>query len=916
MAGLFNSLNMSAQQKDITANQEKDVLDLGRHVEYNVNEGTGAVSTISSDELSHKNSIHMTNQLFGMIPGLQVLQNTGAAWEDNASFYVRGIGTLGNKGPLVLIDGFERALSELATEEIESVSVLKDAVATSIYGMRGANGVILVKTKRGSVSAPQINVSYTFNMATPNRLPEFADAYNYANALNQALSNDGLPQRYSDKELDAFKNQTHPGFYPNVDWVDESLRNMTFGDDITFSAKGGSKNVKYFTMLDFQDNRGLLNPTSDNDGYSTQQKYSKLNIRTNLDIAVSKTTSVQLNFLGKFDEHNRPGSTTEEIFEALYNVPSGAFPIKTENGVWGGNENYANNPVAMISGKGYARSQNRALYADFHLNQRLDAILPGLNAGVKVGIDNTASYWDSNKKDFGYESASINLDTQEKRFKTMRNDGNLSFSKSVGKALTHFNFEAYTNYAHTWNKHALDATVTYSMDKTNAKGQNKSRAFIDVMAQAHYAYNNRYLVDFSLGSTGSSILDPDDNWGIFPAAGLGWIISNEDFFNASNINFLKVRTSYGISGRAEYDVNLYKDIYGGGNSFLFGANNSSLSGQKLTHLGMSNLTYEKSHKFNFGVDMKAWNKLSVNVDAFYEHRNDILIDTKGTISSALGVQPTKKNLGVVNNYGVEAIVAWDHSINDVKYHVGGNFSFVRNEIDNMNEEYRPYDYLKRTGHSVNQIFGYEVEGIYKSQQDIDNREVKQYLGPVRPGDLMFKDQNGDNRIDSYDQVALGYNTLCPEIYYAFDLGVEYKGLGLYAQFQGAGNYSAILNTKSIYRPIVSNNTISNYYLENCWSPSNLNGTLPRLTYEGSDNNYNNNSLWVADASFLKLRTLELYYNIPTKAMMKIVPLNKLKVFARAHDLFCIDKIDLQDPEAIGAVHPAMTQYSFGVNLIF
>ena len=436
-ACMFCATGIMAQNDTLSTSK----LDLGRNVSYASQEVTGAISTVSADALSHKNnSINPTNNLFGLLSGVQVLQGNGAAWEDGASLYIRGMGTTNSKSPLILVDGFERSIKELASEEIESISVLKDAVATSLYGIRGANGVILVKTKRGQMTAPQINFSYEFNMATPNRLPDFVDGYTYAQALNEALSNDGLDPRYSAAELEAFRTQSNPLFYPNVDWVDETLRDATFGDNINFSARGGGKFVRYYTMLNFLDSRGLLQPTEDNDGYSTQQKYSKLNIRTNLDITVSPTTTVQLNFLGNFTEHNRPGTVTDDLFEAIYQVPAGAFPIKTERGVWGGTTNYSNNPVALISAKGYARSQTRALFADMNLNQDLSALLPGLSAGFKVGLDNSASYWDSNTKNFGYESATIDLATGEKTYTTLRNEGNLSFSKSVGSVVTHFNF--------------------------------------------------------------------------------------------------------------------------------------------------------------------------------------------------------------------------------------------------------------------------------------------------------------------------------------------------------------------------------------------------------------------------------------------------------------------------------------------
>ena len=318
LVGMFCSASVMAQTDTLTAHRDNMAVDFGRNIVHDMKEVTGAVSVVGSGTLSHKRSINPGNQLFGTLSGLQVLQNSGAAWEDGPTMYIRGLGTTNSKNPLVLVDGFERSIKELSSEEIESVSVLKDAVATSIYGIRGANGVILVKTKRGSMTAPQIDFSYEFNVATPNRLPDFADGYTYALALNEALVNDGSLPRYSAAELDAFKNQTYPLFYPNVDWMDEALRGASYGDNISFSARGGGKFVRYYTMLNFLDNRGILQPTGDNDGYSTQLKYSRLNIRTNLDIEVSPTTTVQLNLIGNFTEHNRPGTTSDDLFDMLY----------------------------------------------------------------------------------------------------------------------------------------------------------------------------------------------------------------------------------------------------------------------------------------------------------------------------------------------------------------------------------------------------------------------------------------------------------------------------------------------------------------------------------------------------------------------------------------------------------------------
>lgn len=913
---LCSPMANSAQQQDsLLTHKNKIAIEYGRGISYDIKESTTATAVASEEDLSHRKSINNSNLLYGLIPGLQVLQSSGNAWDDAAALRVRGWGTSSSTSPLILVDGLERSLDQLSADEIESVSVLKDAASTALYGLRGANGVILVKTKRGTAGKPEINFSYQFNVATPNRLPNLVDGYTYAKALNEGLTNDGLFKRYSEQEIESFRTQSNPELYPNVDWWDETLRDHSMGNNITFSAKGGGEYVRYFTQLNYLNDNGLLQPTNENDGYSTQFKYSKLNVRTNLDIRVSSTTSVQLNLFGNFSEHNRPNITAANLFSSLYQVPSGVFPIKTSRGLWGGTTVYSNNPVASISGGGYARSQTRNMFADMKLKQDFNHLVKGLSAGLQVGLDNSASYWDSNTKNFGYESVNLNQETGEIDYKTIRNEGSLSFSKSVGSSVNHFNFGAFTNYNNKWDKHSLSGTLQYNMDKTNAKGQNNSRAFIDIVAQAHYAYNQRYVIDISLSASAASILEPDNRWGLFPSVGAAWIISEESTFKTDWLNLLKIRASYGIAGRADYGVDLFLDMYGTGGNYLFGKAPASTGGMKLNQLGVSNLTYEKSHKLNVGFDFMAFNKLSMSIDGFFDHRTDILISGDNAVSSIFGLKAPNINNGIVNSYGVEASARWSDKIGSVNYQFGGMLTFNRNKIINQNEVYRPHDYLKRTGKSIGQIFGYEVEGIYQTQEEIDSRPVKQNLSEVRPGDLRYKDQNSDGVIDSYDQIALGYSSM-PEIYYSFDLNMEYRGVGFYAMFQGTGRQSKVLNTPSVYHPLIGNSTISNEYYNNRWTEDTPDAKYPRLTSEGSANNYTTNSLWVTDASFLKLRTLELYYNFSQKRLKQSYFIKGAKVFARGHDLLCFDKIKLLDPENIGMVHPTMTQYAFGVNLSF
>lgn len=910
MISLLVSVNMLAQKTDNIQQQ------YGRGITVDQKESTTAGGTITEKQLLHKTSINPSNLLFGTIAGLYVLQNAGSSWADGPTMYIRGLGTTNSKSPLVLIDGLVRSISDLTVQEIETVTILKDAVALALYGIRGGNGVVYVTTKRGKVREPAINFNYEFNMGTPIRLPEMVNGYTYAQALNEGLRNDGLTPRYAQRELDAFRDRTYSDFYPDVDWWGEALRNHSYGHNANFSIQGGNEKIQYYAQLNYLNDQGILKPANDNEDYSTQFKFSKLNIRTNLDIQATKTTKAQLSMLGNFSEHNRPGTQIDDIFTALYQVPSGAFPIKTKNGIWGGSIMYSNNPIALISGKGYARSQNRALYADMNIQQDLNALIPGLSASVRVGLDSYASYWDSNIRNFAYESATKGWDGKEDEYNILRNESSLNFTSNTGQVVRRFNFNAQINYKKEWGAHRLSSVMLYAMDKMNRDGQNASRAYMDMVMQTHYSYKNCYLLDLALSGSASSVLEPNHRWGVFPSVGIGWVLSEEDWLKGKDINLLKLKVAYGIAGRTDFGVNLYKYYMGSGSSYYFKDTPSSQSGMKEKQIAVDGLTYEKSHKLNVGIDFMAWKKLSFIIDGYYDHRTDILVDGGNAISSVFGMTVPKRNDGIVDNYGVDLMVDWNEQADVFSYQVGGQISFNRSKIINMNEEYRPYNYLKRTGHRVGQIFGYEVEGIYKSQEEIDKREIKQYLSDVRPGDLRFKDQNNDKRIDQYDKVPIGYNTICPEIYYGFSLGAKYKGAGFSALFQGVTNYSQVLDTRSIYRPLINNNTISKYYWENRWSEHTPNGTLPRLTALSSENNYNNNSLWVTNASFLKLRTLEIYYQFPDKWLRKWNAIKSLKLYIRGHDLFCLDSIDIADPEALGASHPAMKQYTFGFNLQF
>ena len=369
---------------------------LGFGINQTIGESTASISSVGSEQLMKSSALSLSNSLFGNVLGLRALQNGGTVWENYPVFSMRGLKSLSSNGVLVLVDGFERSIGTLTREEVESVSILKDAAAVALYGYRGINGVISVKTKRGKYNTMEIDVNYDHAFTSPVRLPEFANSYTYANALNEALTNDGKSPKYNTYELHEFQSGTAPSFYPNVDWVNETLKDKGASNIYNVSIRGGGMRMRYYTMLNLEDNSGFLKNTEMNEGYSTQLKYSKANIRTNLDIDLSPTTKAEVNLLGIIAEHNRPGRIQGTLMDNLYTLPSAAYPIKTYDGIWGGSETWTTtNPVAGVQNTGYAKSHARSLFADLKLTQKLDFITKGLSGAIRFGYDNYAEFWET-----------------------------------------------------------------------------------------------------------------------------------------------------------------------------------------------------------------------------------------------------------------------------------------------------------------------------------------------------------------------------------------------------------------------------------------------------------------------------------------------------------------------------------------
>ena len=878
-------------------------------------ESTGAVSTVYAENIDKSSAFSIGNSLYGNVLGLTTMQSTGVVWEQMPSMYIRGLKTLnGNNGILLVVDGLERdnnwqALKYITPEEVESVSVLRDAAALALYGYRGVNGVVNIVTKRGKYDTREINFSYDHAFNYMTRKPELADAYTYASALNEALTNDGKQVRYSQNELNAFKNGTSPYLYPNVNWWEEVFRDRGASDIATLSFRGGSTKMRYYTMMNLQNNRGFIKNFDTNADYSTQEKYSKANFRTNLDIDLSPKTKMQANIMGILNEFSRPGMGSDNLISKLYQLPSAAFPIRTESGLWGGNTTWGENwnPVALTEGRAYSKGHTRGLYADMSLRQDLSSLTKGLGASVRIGYDNLASYWENHTKGYKYGMASVaswenGLPIAGEEI-TGGKDTEMSGDSKLDWQYRAFNFQMNVDWQRQFGVHSLYSMLLYTYKYDNAKGINNTFYRQNAGWYTHYGFKNRYFADFTLMASASNLLAPDHRWNVSPTVGLAWLISNEKFMQSQNVvDFLKLRASFGMLNTDNIPGNGYwNETVGGGNGYPINNNFGGDGGWHEGRLASVNGTTEKAYKYNAGVDATLFKGLTLTVDGFYERRSDIWVSSDGQNSAVLGASGSYVNAGIVDSWGTEIGANYYKKMGNVELNLGGTFTYNRSKIIEMLEEPAAYDYTRSTGNPVGQIFGLQAIGYFVDQADIDN-SLPQQFGPVKAGDIKYKDMNGDKVINSDDRVAMGYNSTCPEIYYSFSLGLEWKGLGFSAQFQGVGNYTAILSG-TYYHPLVDNTTISNYVYRNRWTPETPNARFPRLTTETVDNNLQTSSLWLADRSFLKLRNCEVYYKLPSSWLNRFWVKNA-KVYVRGVDLLCFDSIDQLDPEAMNSSYPA------------
>ena len=926
-AGLCLPATAQESNEEQTDKFVGQTIDVGAERLLTREEATGSVSVISSETTDRRSAKNIGNSIIGQGNGLISLQSGGRYADVNPTFYIRGLQTLnGKNSPLVMIDGIQRDIVSIAPEEVESVIVLKDAAAVALYGYKGINGAINIVTKRGKYNSRSVKVTYDHLFTSLANKPKFVDAYTYGLAVNEARINDGLTGRYSNQELNALRDGTMPYLYPNVNWVDETFRDNAMTNKYNIEFRGGGEKFRYYTMLDLISNKGFVKEPGANEGYSTQDKYVKGNLRMNMDINLTKTTDLQVNLLGVLQETSRPGAQAD-LWDLVYTVPSAAFPIRDKNGVWGGSDTWAGtqNPVAQSVGAAYYKNHTRSLFADMKLTQDLSGLTKGLNAFVRISYDNIANIYEDHSKEYVY---SVNAPTwadgaSEPTVKSeiYGKDSEMGTDAKTNEFDRLLHFDVGFNYQRTFGDHSIYSQLKWDYENNDPNGVNNTVNRQNITWWSHYGYMNRYFVDLALVESGSSRLAPGTKWAFSPTLSAAWVISKEKFMeNVKWVNFLKLRASAGIINvdnlPGDEVWSYYAQQYStSGGTYPFDSGwNSSFGRSYLARVATTNPSHEKAYKYNVGVDAKLFGCLDVTLDLWKEHRTNIWVTSEGKYSEVFGMDPPYENAGIVDSKGIEVGLDYSKKLGQVEFNVGGNFSLNKNEIKEMLEEPRQYANLVQTGNPYGQLYGLEAIGFFKDEADIAASPTQNF-STVKPGDIKYRDVNGDNIIDANDKVAIGYSTTCPEIYYSLHLGAEWKGIGFYAMFQGTGNYSAVLDTKSMYWPLINNTNISQYAYDNRWTPQNQNAKFPRLSSQSNANNYQTSTLWLADRSFLKLRNLEVYYKLPASWLKNTKIVNAAKLYVRGIDLFCFDHIDENDPEAYG-INPMTKSVALGLSVTF
>ena len=957
--------NASTNIYDVTLEEQVNELEETVIVGYGTQRkisNIGAQSSMKMEDIKTP-SASLTTTLAGRLAGVVAVQRTGEPGKDAADIWIRGISTPNTSSPLVLVDGVERSFNDIDPEDIESLTTLKDASATAVYGVRGANGVILIKTKPGKVGKPTVSADYYESFTRFTKMVDLADGITYMNAANEAMRNDGIATKYTEDQIRNTIAGKDPYLYPNVDWLKEIFNDWGHNRRVNVNVRGGSEKVAYYASVSYFNETGMTVTDKNINTYDSKMKYSRYNFTTNLNIDVTPTTKVEIGAQGYLGEGNYPAISSADLYNAAMSISPVEYPkmffVNGEAYVPGtSTNNNFNNPYSQATRRGYDNLTKNQIYSNLRVTQDLDMLTKGLKLTTMYAFDvynEIHVHQDRAESTYNFLDTSVPYDMNGQPILQRIYEGSnvLSYKQETsGNKKTYL--EASLNYDRTFNDdHRVSALFLFNQQSKllYPKGTLEDAIpyrMMGIAGRATYSWKDRYFAEFNIGYNGAENFSPKHRFGTFPAFGVGWVVSNEKFWQplSKAVSFLKIRYTDGKVGNSEVSDRrfMYLDQMkeNGDYGYKFGPNGTKWSGYETVNMAVD-LIWEESRKQDLGIDLKLFNDdLSIVFDLFKERRENILLKREHSIPSFLGYNTSAPygNIGIIENKGFDGTIEYNKRINkDWVIALRGNVTFNKDKWIQGELPEQKYEWMNQYGHNINGVKGYVAEELF-TQAEIDDmarweslsdankaitpKPFASQFGTVKAGDIKYKDLNNDGQIDAYDQTYISRGDV-PTTVYGFGFTVGWKDLSVGMMFQGVAGAERVLNGSSV-NPFNGGGGSGNLYsnIGDRWTEENpdQNAFYPRLSY-GSEttsniNNFQKSTWWVRNMNFLRLKTLQISYNLP-KPWVNKVHLKNAAVYVMGTNLFTLSRFKLWDPELNtdnGASYPNTTSYSVGINFTF
>lgn len=939
-------------QEDTEALEAVEVVAYGTQKKVTV---TGALSSVKSEDILRTPISSVNNVLAGQLSGVTTIQYSGEPGSDAATIFVRGKGTWSDSSPLIQVDGVERSMSDINPEEIESITVLKDASATAVFGVRGANGVVLITTKRGAEGKAKISVNTSFSLVTPTDLVKQANSYDYALFYNQMRANDGTEAVFSDEVIQKFKDQSDPIRFPSIQWTDYMMKKLTTQSNHSVNISGGTKKVKYFVSAGYMNQGGLFEEFDS--PYNFGYQYERFNYRGNLDVNVTNTTKISFDISGNVSNADKPrtGQGSTGMIRNIYYATPFSSPGLVDGKYVATTTDYSDGltlPFTGISGMeyytlgGFISTNINKLQMDLALNQNLKFITEGLSFKIKGSYNSQ------------FSAVQTGTASRATYFPVIQDDGSMayrksgentpvSYSESTGKARNWY-FETSLNYSRTFGGHSVGGLLLYNQSKEYYPGTYSDipRGYVGLVGRATYDYKKKYLAEFNIGYNGSENFHPSRRFGVFPAGSLGWVVSDEPFFRPikSVISFFKLRASWGLVGNDKiggsrfmytadpYTVNNSSLATRNGYAYNFGVDNSTnFMGSYANSRNNPNVSWEKAFKQDYGFDANFLNeKLTFTYDYYKEHRTDILLQDM-TAPALIGFKVPYANLGIVDSWGWEASLKWRDRIGkNFNYWANVNLSHNQNRIVERKEAPYSNEYQYQKGNRIGARYMYQFFRYYDADtprlyEETFGEPFPKQLVDLKDGDAVFVDLDHNGYIDGNDMTRkLGY-TDDPQYVVGLNTGFSWKNVEFNMQWTGAWGVSRMIGEAFripfVARTDYTTGGLLQYHVDNTWDPENpsQDAKYPRATWaNGKTNNYMDCALYEQNASYLRLKTLMIGYNFKG-GFLKTMGISNLQLAFSGYNLLTLTPYIWGDPETVASTeptYPLQRTYTFSLKLNF